>query len=314
MKCLAGQEPVLPSVSFRCMNTWCEVAGDGQVSDDRSINGVVHWFYRMENIFSRFNPQSELSFFNGIKPNTPYMASEPFFQVLDLVQQIEKDTEGLITPRVYGRLCELGYDQSFEKMDRTVSREVSSCPIPPNEEWIRIDHSMRSLIRLSDVQIDLGAFVKGWSVDRAAAWMKRNGHREGLINAGGDLNVWGNGERWTVDIADPFNEEKIIFQLEMLNGAVATSGIGKRSWGNGMHHIIDPRTGLPANSGVIQATVAAESTLTAEIYSKLFIILGADETIRWMKQRRLNFPFWLVLKNGEPLISEETGGILWKTI
>ncbi|MCK9910545.1 FAD:protein FMN transferase, partial [Microbacteriaceae bacterium K1510] len=77
-------------------------------------------------------------------------------------------------------------------------------------------------------QIDLGGIVKGWSVDRLAKWLKQKGISRGLINAGGDLQVWGgfnHSEPWCVGIAHPFEEELDMAVVSLFDGAAATSNI-----------------------------------------------------------------------------------------
>ncbi|MCK9906172.1 FAD:protein FMN transferase, partial [Frankia sp. Cpl3] len=127
--------------------------------------------------------------------------------------------------------------------------------------------------------------VKGWSVDRLAKWLKQKGISRGLINAGGDLQVWGgfnHSEPWCVGIAHPFEEELDMAVVSLFDGAAATSNIVGRSWQSDegmMHHLIDPRTMRPCNSDVMQCTVTGPSAVECEIWAKVVCILGSSAAI-----------------------------------
>jgi len=277
------------------------------------IETVENRFYKIEQTFSRFKLDSEVSFFNSIKPKIPYFPSDPFYQMLDIAKKIEIWSEGIITPRVMESLELLGYNKSFEKLNKNFNKVEEPSPISLKEDWIQFNHSMKSITRLNNVAIDLGGFVKGWSVDTTVQQLKQLGLKEGMVNAGGDLKIWGNNS-WTVEIADPLDESKHIWLIQAKNTAIATSGIIKRSFGNSYHHIINPFTGMPANSDIIQATVAADSVLKAEILSKIWIILGYEKGLSWMKEKNIHFPIWIVLKNGEKIENNRRENKQWQTV
>lgn len=302
------EKPKLVHHNFFCMNTNCDL-----FIQQEFIEVVENRFYTIEQIFSRFKLESEVSFFNSIKPNIPYFPSESFYQMLDIAKKIEKWSEGIITPRVLESLELLGYNKSFEKLNKNFNKVEEPSPISLKEDWIQFNHSMKSITRLNNVAIDLGGFVKGWSVDTTVQQLKKLGLEEGMINAGGDLKIWGNNS-WTVEIADPLDESKHIWLIKAKNTAIATSGTIKRSFGNNYHHIINPFTGMPANSDIIQTTVVADSVLKAEILSKIWIILGYEKGLSWMKEKNIHLPVFIVLKNGEKIEINRRENKQWQTV
>jgi thiamine biosynthesis lipoprotein len=100
------------------------------------------------------------------------------------------------------------------------------------------------------------------------------------VSAGGDILFIGrplDGTDWDVYLEDPRNPMQSLAQLHLPSGAIATSSIMKRSWIQGervRHHLVDPRTGEPANADWLSATVIGDSVIDAEVYAKAILIAG----------------------------------------
>ena len=143
-------------------------------------------------------------------------------------------------------------------------------------------HRGALLHRDPDVAFDLDGIAKGWIADRALALLDR--HPGALVDADGDLAIRSaTGDAWEVGVADPRTPgaELAVFILPGAGrGArygLATSGISVHRWSGPdgqRHHLIDPRTGLPAATDVIQATVLAGSARAAEAWAKTAVVLG----------------------------------------
>jgi thiamine biosynthesis lipoprotein len=129
------------------------------------------------------------------------------------------------------------------------------------------------------VRLDLGGIVKGRTADHAAGLLPR----PGVVDAGGDAvlrDVEHEGPRWIVDVEDPRDARRALLALAIGDRAVATSGTNRRRWaaGGGMaHHLIDPRTGKPAASDLVQVTIVAASAELAEVLAKTVLVLGARD-------------------------------------
>jgi thiamine biosynthesis lipoprotein len=125
-----------------------------------------------------------------------------------------------------------------------------------------------------------------------------------MVDAGGDLAVSGlqrSGEPWTISIDDPRAPGETLGVLHLGCGGVATSGIDYRRWKQGdrwRHHIIDPRTGLPAETDVLTATVVAPNVMEAEMAAKVVLILGSRAGREWLAQRP-NCTGLVVLQDGQ---------------
>ena len=138
--------------------------------------------------------------------------------------------------------------------------------------------------------IDLGGIAKGWAVDRATEMLAAWG--AALVDAGGDLRATAapDGEPWPIAVQDPFDEMNDLFVIGLTKGAMATSSIGKRRWerhGQAMHHLIDPRSGLPSQSDLHTVTVLAPTAAEAEVAAKVALILGQHAGLRYLNERGL---------------------------
>jgi thiamine biosynthesis lipoprotein len=127
------------------------------------------------------------------------------------------------------------------------------------------------------VGVDLGGIGKGMAVDAAVERLRAAGVAVAMVNAGGDLRVLGSppgAGAWPVAIDGPSGAVTV----PLARGALATSGIGRRRWRQGgveRHHLLDPRTGQPAWTGLWSVTVAAATCARAEVAAKTAFILGA---------------------------------------
>lgn len=241
---------------------------------------VLAWLRDVERTFSRFDPDSDTSRVNA---GGPVEVSELFLTVLDEACRHLDATGGLFNPFLGADLARLGYAADFALVG---TPDVAAPAAPSGAPAVRIDHDRRTVTLSPGLAVDLGGFVKGWSVQRAA----RIGRVPyGMIDAGGDLVAWRPEERppWRIGVEHPLRERPIGV-LEPAGGmvAVATSSVVRRSWqdraGTTLHHIIDPRTGAPAASDCLQATVVGTDLAAAEVQAKCLLLLGTEEGPRWL--------------------------------
>lgn len=270
---------------FRAMNTTICTLG----LREKERKQVEQWFAFVEKMLSRFREDSELSQLNRSN-GRPFLPSNLLFQVMVEADFYYVETGGVFNPYIGHVLCGIGYDRSFETISPHFlymgqeKREVS--------QPVMIEQRMKSITLSPGVSVDLGGIAKGWSAQQMSRQLKQNGVLRGVIDAGGDIVIWGENEKgWEVYIADPFHPENDLLFLKLHREAgIATSSTMKRRWRdqNGMmfHHIIDPQIGQCSDSDLVQATVFAPDVTTAEVYAKCLLILGWENGIAWMMERR----------------------------
>lgn len=262
--------------SFRSMNTEVLVAAPSlSDAEQETLAGrIANIFAASERMCSRFRADSELSVLN--RATGLVRVSAELFEILARAREYTAQTRGLFDPAVGGTLCALGYDRSFSpgELDR-----VAVAPPHAHRSMLDVvlDADTCSVYRPHDVHIDLGGFVKGRTVDRAAALLPDTG----FVDAGGDAMLRGagpDGRGWLVDVEDPHDEGRSLLTLRIRDRAVATSAPNRRHWRAGRaraHHLIDPRVRGPAASDLAQVTIAAPSAELADVLAKTAFLRGA---------------------------------------
>jgi FAD:protein FMN transferase len=271
-------QPATERRSFRCMGTSVTLiapvpeGGQARSRSDEAFEIVERTFVREDERFSRFRKGTEISLVNA-SAGTWTPVSAPFFKVLQLALEAARITDGLFDPTVLPALLAIGYDRDFDEV--ISGARLVLHPPEPCGRWQEVETDDGRVRLPADVALDFGGIAKGWTVDKAARRVKRL-LPWGLVDAGGDLRIIGRPPRGGVPIGveDPLDPREEILRLHMERGALATSSVTMRSWGPGIHHLIDPRTGRPADTGVLQATMWAPSCAAAEIGSKWALLSG----------------------------------------
>ena len=161
-----------------------------------------------------------------------------------------------------------------------------------------------------DVQVDLGGIAKGYTSDRMMQVFSENGVTSGIISLGGNVQALGlkpDGSRWRVAVQDPENSEENFAVIEIEDEAVITSGGYQRYFeedGATYHHIIDPRTGYPADSGVISSTIISHDGTLADGLSTSLFIMGVDDALDYWRAHSDEFDAILMDENGTVYVTD----------
>ena len=246
-------------------------------------------FDQWEGTLSRFRPDSELSVLNR-QAGRPVVVGDLLFQVIATAIDAAQATDGLFDPTLHHQMVQLGYDRSFDTLPLRVSRTLSV--IRPGGGWqaIHLDHAKRRVTLPGGIGLDFGGIAKGMAVDAALAALHEEDVDAALVNAGGDLAVLGlppGVEVWP--IAVPLRQGSSTIGLQ--RGALATSGVARRRWWQGdeeRHHLLDPRSGLPVQSGLWSVSVAAARCAQAEVAAKAAYLLGPAAGARFLQDRGLS--------------------------
>ncbi len=266
----------------------------------QKLGGVPRWFEGWEQALSRFREDSELSRLNRSQ-GADWGASPLLWEVFQAALDAEKRSGGLVTPLVLEAVLSAGYTTSFEKMmpASAAGRETPARPVPP-VSCVENNPANRSIRLPQGTRLDFGGVAKGWAAHQAMRRLEL--YSPALVDAGGDIAVSGlqrDKQPWVIGVADPFEPGSDLMILQVRRCGVATSGRDRRAWqhaGRRKHHIIDPRTGQPAETDVLTATVIAPDVLQAETAAKTALILGSQAGLAWLEARP-NLAGLLVLEN-----------------
>jgi len=254
---------------------------------------------------SRFRPDSELRRACAAG-GQPVPVSPLFAAALSVALTAARLTGGDVDPTCGRALASLGYDRDFARARQDTS-SLRQPPVPAGG-WRRVvlDADRREVTIPDGVLLDLGATAKALAADRAAARIATATGCGVLVNLGGDVSVAGQPPAggWLVGIADAASFDTTTASVEtrqsvtVRDGGLATSSVLGRAWRRGaarLHHIIDPRTGVPVRSCWRTVSVAAATCVDANIASTAAILRGAA-AIAWLG--RLRLPARLVRHDG----------------
>jgi thiamine biosynthesis lipoprotein len=239
---------------------------------------VPGWFEQWEATLSRFRPESELSALNRTSGQWVYV-SPTLFAVIAESRRAAKLTDGLVNPLILPALEAAGYLANFDP-ERFRPGPIGQAIPAPDWRDLWLDPDVSCVFLPGGARLDLGGIGKGWAAQQAAERLAVVGPC--LVDAGGDLAARGSPDSsggWLIEVPgfpdDDRDGQPFLIRLE--NSAIATSGTDYRRWirgGHMLHHLIDPRTGRPADSRVVQSSVVAPDAVLAEAWAKAALIGG----------------------------------------
>lgn len=276
-----------------------------QADATNAENIVTHEINRMAKILSAYDPNSEFSAWFRTY-GQPVHISKELFDVLDLFDQWRIRTSGAL-------------DASAEKVSKLWKQAAAQQRIPSKEEltdavaevqqthW-KLDAAAQTATHLSKTPLMLNSFVKSYIIKQATSAAMASGKLDAIVvNIGGDIVISGNLDE-TVRISDPradAENEPPMDQLMINNKAVATSGNYRRGEminGHWYSHIVDPRTGLPADN-IISATVVAPNATDAGALATAFNVMTPSESVK-LASAIPGAEYLIITKNGERIASQ----------
>lgn len=259
-----------------------------------SIEKVKNIFARNEKIFSRFDEQSELSKINKQIGKELKISSE-MADVLGLCLKFNRISQGYFDPRVIGNLEKIGYDKDFRSNDLNLEKEkeiiLEKIERDLTQELI-LDIE-KKIVRI-EKRIDTTGIAKGWTVDRAAKDLEKQGYENFIVDAGGDMFAKGldvNNEEWRIGI-EGLDDDKVMLKLNQ--EGIATSGISRKRWQVGekkFHHLINPKDPENFSYDIKTVTVIDKSTVEADGRAKVLVIMGKEKGMQFADENNIKALF-----------------------
>ena len=299
---VASTPAPIQNASWRALGTHADLVVTGDLDLARAAVEAV--LAEVDGTYSRFRPDSELMELNRRAGET--VALSPLLaRAIGAAIRAARLTEGLCDPTIGQALLRIGYDNDFAVIAAASAAIELRLERAPGWRMLRFDPVARTLRAPQGVSIDLGSTGKALAADLAAAaavaamdarssWASaadRGDDRAGagaLVSIGGDLAMAGSvpADGWQVRIAEdsslppdavlPGQPAEVV---TVRQGAIATSSTMVRQWRRGavtVHHLIDPRTGLPARSPWRTVSVAAATCVDANTAATAALIRGED--------------------------------------
>jgi FAD:protein FMN transferase len=244
---------------FEALGTSCSLFAVG-LPHGRLLEGEF-WVRRLGAKLTRFSPESELSRLNG-SPGRWIDVSPELEELLRESLVAHETSSGLVNVAVLPSMEAVGYTRPLSD-GPPIAVEPRACPVPPLPEVLAVRLGVARLE--PGAGIDLGGIAKGWMADQLVDKLGPNA----LANIGGDLSAAGvgpAGEGWPIGIAGA--------TVLLRNQGAATSSVRRRRWGEHLHHLIDPRTGLPASTGLEEVSVVTATGVAAEVVAKAALLAG----------------------------------------
>lgn len=289
---------------FTAMNTTIQLAAEGSRAElEAGFQQVRVFIAKCEDRFSRFRSKSELCQLND-STGTWFRASSELYDLVREAVELYRRTDGLFDPTILNALQQAGYDRTMDAILASAPLMTTMLvqPTASRLRYAQLDPVSSSIYLPAGAQIDLGGIAKGWIAEQAVLLLAEYS-QACAVSTGGDMAFHGfpvgeNG--WQISLEDPRDPENILAILQVKSGAVATSSVTRRRWLQGdqmRHHIIDPRTGAPAEVDWLSVTVGAPKATTAEAFAKA-ILIGGNEIGSYLAEQIPDLWFIAVHPNG----------------
>ncbi|GAB3602388.1 FAD:protein FMN transferase [Microbacterium aureliae] len=242
-----------------------ETAEPLSASERRRVSAEIDEFDRA---WSRFRPDSLVhALADGAGSVRAPADAAALAAVYDALAEA---TGGAVTPLVGDALAARGYDAEYSLADR------GARPAPVAEgSGIRLENGLMSLDR--PALIDVGAAGKGALVDRVTRALAA--HRDLVVDAGGDIAVRGAAQR--IGLEHPFDPRRAIGVWTVADAALCASATTRRAWGDGLHHVLDARTGEPVRRIAATWAVGADALHADAVATALFFDGGPELAAAW---------------------------------
>lgn len=237
----------------------------------------------LDAILSANRDDSNVGAINASAGIAPVKASPETIVVLKEALAFAEKTGGLFDPSV-GPLVKV-WNIGTEEAAVPPGEEIERTRALINWRDVVIDEAAGTVfLKREGMRLDLGAIAKGYAADECVRIIAKRGIKRAIVDLGGNVYAFGNKAKdtpWTIGIRDPENNTgDSVLSLKVSDRSVVTSGVYERYFieeGKRYHHILDPRTGFPAESELLSVTIVAKPSMLADALSTSVFLLGPDK-------------------------------------
>jgi FAD:protein FMN transferase len=285
--------PVLHKRVLRLMGNRFEISvvSDNEVWANECIDEAIEEIQRIEKLFTTFDEDSQTNRINANAGIAPIKVDKEVFDLIERSKRISDITQG-------------AFDISYGSIDKSLWNFDKNMTALPDEatakQLVRLINYRNVILNKENctvflkekgMRIGFGGIGKGYAAERAKYILQQKGVESGIVNAAGDLTVWGhqpNGNAWTIGIVDPDTAHQPFSSLNITNMAVATSGNYEKFvmiGGKKYSHTIDPKTGYPV-SGIKSVTIISPNAEIADAMATPVMVMGIKVGLDMINQMK----------------------------
>jgi thiamine biosynthesis lipoprotein len=255
------------SFVFDAIGTRWEIETDRPLRDDLRAR-IRDRIDRFDATWSWFRPDSLVTRIAGARHGGRYGLPDDATALLDIYDRLHELTDGALDPLIGRDLELLGYDATYSltpAMGAVRQREHQR-----RARWPDVQRDGTTITTDRPVLLDVGAAGKGRLVDLVAQMLADADVHRFVVDAGGDLRHHGD-RPLRVGLEHPLNPEHVVGLVELRGNALCASAVNRRTWGDGLHHILDARTGTPSRDVLATWVIASNATLADGLATALFL-------------------------------------------
>ena len=304
--CQNSDENKKVSKDIFAMDTYMTVTAYGKNAEN-GVNKAVDEINRLETVLSAEKQESDIYKLNETGSGT---LSTETKNIVSKALEINKTTNGAFDISIYPLMVKWGF--TTQKYNVPSKNEISKLLKDVDSSKIIFDEKSGNIKLKENMKIDLGGIAKGYTSNRVMQIFKECGVKSGLVSLGGNVQALGtktDGTAWQIAIENPDKSSDYIGVVSVKDKAVITSGGYERYFeknGKTYHHILDPETGYPAESGVKSVTIVSDDGTLADALSTSLFVMGKEKALDYWREHKNEFDTVLVEDNGDITI---TGGL-----
>ena len=304
--CQNSDENKKVSKDIFAMDTYMTVTAYGKNAEN-GVNKAVDEINRLETVLSAEKQESDIYKLNETGSGT---LSTDTKDIVSKALEINKTTNGAFDISIYPLMVKWGF--TTQKYNVPSKNEISKLLKDVDSSKIIFDEKSGNIKLKENMKIDLGGIAKGYTSNRVMQIFKEHGVKSGLVSLGGNVQALGtktDGTAWQIAIENPDKSSDYIGVVSVKDKAVITSGGYERYFeknGKTYHHILDPETGYPAESGLKSVTIVSDDGTLADALSTSLFVMGKEKALDYWREHKNEFDTVLVEDNGDITI---TGGL-----
>lgn len=295
-------------VQFFSMDTVMSIRVYNDNGED-AIQAARQEIERLDKLLSRTDPNSQISLLNShAGDGTLISLDREVADLLSFSKSVSQLLPGCFDITIAPVMDAWGFTQ--EERHVPLADVLAAAMALMNSDGLIVDEaSSAARLEQAGMEVDLGAVAKGFAAGRADAVLREYGVTSALLDLGGNVTAIGSkldGSAWQVAVKDPQNTSEALCVLSLADQTASTSGGYERYFeenGQTYHHIIDPKTGYPADSGLLSVTVVSSDHMLADALSTTLFVAGLEQALDFW-QSRDDFELVLCTQDNRVIVTE----------